>query len=298
MDSAATSLRRKLSQRRALSLRERWQHVVAKANGRRLPHTRATKRCRQPPPQETQQRQQQQQQQHQPETQRVVDFCAAQSLDDMAALLDFTKTRPKVVNAIWQINVHLLYAGVFSQASAAAAAKQQRQEQQAPHKASVGASSSPSAAAAASSESFPLLEAVEFTSQGSGTLAVRPRVIASSSLEFVEAVAACVPSFLQPPCPISEKAFDLFFAAETAQCATWGGLQEVLNHPPLRCHLVFAVAHLLRFSRSSSSSVTACWHFGGAHTACSLHTAHGGVCHASRNRIAEAGGCSSSSGGV
>lgn len=188
---------------------------------------------------------------------------------DARQRLCFTASYPKLVQAIWQLNVNLLCAGLFRQASAVATAMHHAREKGAgiaarqarglhgapqPNRACLTGRGSkgcddatcpsrpggdqpvgrvvPSRAADAAQQ-FPLLEAVEFTNQGDGTLAVKLEALHDPQA-FVTLVLSCVPDLLDTTTTTAAAIqprglFMSRFLAAAARCDTWQGLQQLVG---------------------------------------------------------------------
>jgi len=133
--------------------------------------------------------------------------------------LCFTTSYPKLVSAIWQLNVNLLCAGLFRQASQ-------------------NTTKTPA-------ESFPLLEAVEFTNEGLGTLAVRPESL-DGTTSFIHMVMKRVEGFMSNTKILSQRAFSRRFLSATRRCAGWHGLEQLVGTLIERAILDEYVEHLER----------------------------------------------------
>lgn len=226
MSDAVNSLRRTLQKRRCMSAREfvvgaRRTRADACATsgraGKRRPRVGAARRCR-------------------PSTTRqdVVSHWLSLPPAARQAKMCFTERFPKLVQSIWQLNVNLLCAGLFQQASAVAVSNARRAGAISAHSrhesgdGRAAASCSGSVPGQNAAQQFPLLEAVEFTNEGSGTLAVKPSALADPA-GFMALVDECVAALLGDVELCPHDVFTRRFVEAARRCDTWTGLQELVG---------------------------------------------------------------------
>lgn len=114
-----------------------------------------------------------------------------------------TVSRAETVSAVWKANVALLCATATAMRAGGAHA-------------------------GAVADHYPLLEAVEFTSEGSGSLSLQPHVAADAGA-LLALLRGCVPAFLACRRPLAAPELHSFVASEAARCGSWEELQRLVG---------------------------------------------------------------------